>query len=142
MEKSLAQIISAFSTYCANYKGIEQFKSQIPQKNTANNWKYPLMFVTVGTSVIEPGQLRTSIDCYFLDRGDDDDYIKHLSKCQKLYEDFMTYFNKNEQSFGFYFEDTVTAEPVVMAWDDKVLGWKLPIVVQTKSSENERLLPI
>ena len=142
MEKSLAQIIKAFQAFQTSYIGIAQFATQLPQKNTANNWKYPLMFVALGSSTIEPGQLRTNMDVYFLDKGDDEDYLKQLSKCQKLFEDFMTYFNKNEETFGFYFEDSAVAEPVAMAFDDKVIGWKLPIVVQTKSSENETLVPI
>lgn len=142
MEKSLQQIINAFETFSNTYLGIEQFATQIPSQNIAKAWKYPLMFITVGTSVIEPGQVRINMDVYFIDMGDETEYIKQLSKCLKLCEDFMTYFNKNEQTFGFYLSDTFNPEPIVMAFDDRVIGWKMPITVQTKSSENENLLPL
>ena len=143
MEKSIKQILTSIETFSSSHKGIASFSTNPIQKNIAKGSLYPMLFVEIGTATIEPGQIRLNLNCYFLTiPSKEGDYVKGLSDMLRLSEDFMTYFNKNEETHGFYLSDTATAEPVQMAFDDLAIGFKLPIVVQTKSSENEALISI
>lgn len=142
MNKSIKQIVKSFSDFADIHKNISQYATQIVQQNRAANWKYPLMFTTLGSTTIQNGELRISMDVYFVDKGDEEDYVNKTSNMLKLAEDFMTYFSKNEQTFGFYLDDTATAEPIILAFEDSLIGYRLPIVVQVKSSENENELPL
>jgi hypothetical protein len=142
MEKSIKQIVKQIELFADAHKGIAQYTTQLSTSNTSKGWLYPLMFTALGTATIENGQIRINMDCYFLDQGEETDYVNKLSITLKLAEDFMTYFCKNEQAYGFYMEDSATAEPIVMAFEDQLIGYKLPIVIQVKSSANETLVPV
>jgi len=143
MNKSIKQIINSIESFATAHKNIAQFTANPIERNTAKAWLYPLFFLSINNATIENGQVRINITCYFLEYvGDEKDYVKKLSETLKLAEDFNTYFNKNEQDFGFYMEDSATAEAVVLDFDDRVFGWKVPYVIQTKSSQNENLIPL
>lgn len=144
MEKSLQQITNAFSNFADIHKGISQFYPAIlEQKITARGWKYPLMISTIGVSSVNNGEIRYNMNIYFFDMpATEEEHVKKLSNTFKLCEDFITYFNKNHQDFGFQLVDNVSATPAKASFEDGVIGWNMPIIVQTRSSQNESELPI
>jgi hypothetical protein len=143
MERSIKQITKAFETFATSHKIIKDFKSNIIQKNIAKDWIYPLMYTNVGNARLENGQIQLSMDIYFIDLpGNEDSYTQKLSDMLRVSEDFYTYFNHNEQSFGFYFNDIVNAEPIVLQFEDTVIGYKLPIIIQIKMLNDENNIAI
>jgi len=143
MNKTLSQIITGFGAFATNHLEIAEFYASPIQKATSSNYLYPLMLTTVKSAVIENGQIRIEMDVFFFDLPSrDTEYIEKLSKTLVLAEDFITYFNKNEQTHGFYLIDGVISEPVYAAFEDGVVGWRVPAVIQVKSAENENILPI
>ena len=143
MEKSIKQITKTFETFATGHKIISDFKSNVVQKNFAQNWKYPLMYCVTGSANFQPGQVRLGMDIYFLDLpGSEENYTQKLSDMLKITDDFYTYFNTNEASYGFYFSDDVVAEPVILAFEDTVIGYRIPITIQVKMMNNETEIPI
>ena len=143
MEKSFKQIINSLNSFATAHKGIASFSCNIPQKNIAKSSLYPMLFVTFGNAVFENGQIRLSLECNFLDiPSKESNYVQELSDMGKIVEDFITYFNKNEEEHGFYFTDTSTASPISYAFEDIVIGFKIPVEVQIKSSQNEYDIPL
>lgn len=143
MEKSIKQLNKAFETFSTSHKILTDYKSNVIQKLVAQNWKYPLMYTVVGNARFENGQIQLSIDVYFIDMpGTETDYTQKLSDMLRVAEDFYTYFNHNEQTFGFYLNDVVNAEPVILKFEDVVIGYKMPIIVQIKMQNDEQNIPI
>jgi hypothetical protein len=142
MEKSIKQITKSFETFATAHKNIAQYTNMMSAENTAKNWLYPLMFVAQQPATLQNGEILITMDCYFLDQGDEEDYVNKTSSMLKLCEDFLTYFSKNEQTYGFYLDDTAIAEPVIMAFEDSLIGYKMPITVKVKSSQNEYKVPV
>jgi len=144
MQKSIKNIINSFEKFAQDHKVIGQFISEPIYRNSARDLVYPLMIVEIGNSDINNGEIRIHMNSYFFDWPSPDEirYVDSLSTTLVLAEDFITYFNKNEASLGFMLSDGVTAEPAEAAFEDGVIGWKVPFIVQTKSPENENLIPL
>ena len=135
--------MASFENFAKAHLEIAEFYSSPIQKAASSNYLYPLMLATIKSAVIENGQIRIEMDIYFFDLPSrDNEYANKMGSTLVLAEDFVTYFNKNEQTHGFYLIDGIICEPVYAAFEDGVIGWRVPAVIQVKSKENENILPI
>lgn len=143
MNKTIDQISTNFENFAKNHLEIAEYYCSPIQKTQSKNWLYPLMIATVVNAIIENGQIRVGMDIYFFDLPSrDTEYTKKMGSTLVLAEDFITYYNKNEQLNGFYLNDGITCEPVFAGFEDGVIGWRVPAIIQVKSPENENILPL
>jgi len=146
MKTSFKNIIKEFETFADRHTQISVFESKPITENTANNYKYPMMWVDLQgtTTSFSKGQVIIKFPVYMLDRVERDysNLVNVMSACLLKVDDFYTYFTDNECEFGFYFEDTGNATPVIYQFDDIVAGQKMDIICKVANSRNENSIPI
>ena len=146
MEKSLERILTEFKSFATKHKQISSYSDEIITEYIAKNWIYPIMWVDYSGMGVSPapGNVSLSIPVYFLDRVKKDQSNLATVMSSNLIKalQFITQYNDNECTYGFYFTDTPSIAPEILQFDDIVSGWRLTVSLNVGYSRNELLTPL
>lgn len=147
MRKSLSNIISQFRTFATSHYEIKSFQIKPLDKPLADNNLYPMMHIDIANLKItpEPGQVKITFPTYFLDIcniNNENDLISKMSTTLLMCLDFHTYFNTNEDAFGFYMENVNDISPVITGTEDLCIGQNINVTVKVRYDRNELTIPI
>jgi len=129
--------------FAKNHPQINMFKSTPDEEATGKDLEYPLMWVNLGNADPSQGAVTVSLDVLFVDRTTDgaDNYIDVMNDMLRLFNDYYTMYNENEEDYEFIIEVDATAVPIKMQYDNSVCGYKTSTRAILRNYRNEEQIP-
>jgi len=143
MNVTFNQIITEFNNFATKHKGISSFESKLLTEFTANNYTFPLMWVQTDSIKFKDDQVLFDFKVTFVSLlRNKDNENKILSDTLKLCSDFFSYYNDDEELYGFLMSDEAPAKQVLYKFDDSVIGNEILVTIEVKNERDSNQVPI
>lgn len=154
METTYNQIINQIETFVKNHYQINRFVNDHPLAvNKSEGVDFPVVALYPAESSINRSLMTLNIKAFFMDILDNDKSNERevLSDQLQIGNDFIQYFARNEDNWGFYIDETtVTMEPFSENFEsledtnieDNVAGWYFDLNIIVDNVMNNCNIPI
>lgn len=153
METTYNQVITKIEKFANNHLQINQFINDHPLAvNQSEDVHFPAFALYPASSSIDRNKMTLNIKAFFIDILDNDKSNERdvLSDTLQIGNDFIQYFARNEDEWGFYIDETtVSMEPFSENFEsnedtnieDNVAGWYFDVNIVIGNVMNNCNLP-
>lgn len=143
MRTDIRSLTDRFSKFAENHPQIQQFECISTREPTMEDLNYPLMWLNFDSLNFSQGNVRVTIEVIIADRITENEhsFVDAVNNCARIFNDFYTKFNENEEVEGFIFDVDADANVIQLEYDNSVCGVKGSITAQIREFRDERIIP-